>query len=266
MILTSADSAAAATAAKVVESSTSTEQQQPKENDTKVGLDLLGPAGTQGFLHSLRHFMRRGKFPIVIQEGAVANHKCAPSVTTHKRNKKKKKQSSEQDFQYSVESLVFYETVLDRHEHSNNGRKRPRSRQRQVLSFCFTSAPIPGKFLPHKAAELGVPKGPLFAELKSGQSVTFTNDDGVEKTVESHQVVTPPSPGAAVLVLYYPTVEIGKQVFASDKLRHVVESNDVCVDAVFHLAPESVFAATLCSALDSQWQRHRRWRRVDHSD
>lgn len=45
-------------------------------------------------------------------------------------------------------------------------------------------AKVPGRFLPDKALELGVPRGQLFAALKSGKSVTL--EDG--RVIEPHLV------------------------------------------------------------------------------
>ena len=42
-----------------------------------------------------------------------------------------------------------------------------------AISYICQLAPLPGKFFPKKAIELGVPKGPLFGELQSGKTVTL---------------------------------------------------------------------------------------------
>lgn len=44
-----------------------------------------------------------------------------------------------------------------------------------ALSYICQLADLPGKFLPQKAIELGVSKGPLFGELKQGRVVTLDN-------------------------------------------------------------------------------------------
>ena len=43
-------------------------RRQPEEHTG--GIELHGPVGTQAFVHSLRHFMRRDRFEFVIREGA----------------------------------------------------------------------------------------------------------------------------------------------------------------------------------------------------
>lgn len=45
----------------------------------------------------------------------------------------------------------------------------------ESTSVCYICqlVSLPGKFFPKKAIELGVPKGPLFADLHSGKTVTL---------------------------------------------------------------------------------------------
>ena len=60
----------------------------------------------------------------------------------------------------------------------------------QVMSYLFTTPPIPGKFNIKRALELGIPKGPLYSKLKNGHTVTYTSTiDGLEKTVSSEEVM-----------------------------------------------------------------------------
>jgi ribonuclease Z len=41
-----------------------------------------------------------------------------------------------------------------------------------ALGYVFEEKPMPGRFMPNKAKELGVPEGPLFARLQNGEEVT----------------------------------------------------------------------------------------------
>jgi ribonuclease Z len=41
-----------------------------------------------------------------------------------------------------------------------------------ALGYVFEENPMPGRFMPNRAKELGVPEGPLFARLQGGQAVT----------------------------------------------------------------------------------------------
>ena len=60
---------------------------------------------------------------------------------------------------------------------------------------------IPGKFLPHKAASLGVPRGPLYGQLAKGQEVTAVNG----KLVKPEDVMEATTPGPIVLIVDCPS-------------------------------------------------------------
>jgi ribonuclease Z len=60
---------------------------------------------------------------------------------------------------------------------------------------------IPGKFLPHKAASLGVPRGPLYGQLARGQEVTAVNG----RVVRPEDVMEPSAPGPTIAVVDCPT-------------------------------------------------------------
>jgi ribonuclease Z len=60
---------------------------------------------------------------------------------------------------------------------------------------------IPGKFLPTKAASLGVPRGPLYGQLCKGQEVTAVNG----KIVRPEDVMEAATPGPVVLVIDCPS-------------------------------------------------------------
>lgn len=285
-ILTTADGAAAADAEGIVEQQKKKEQQQKlssasmlkgknsqKQASTKnenaaqrPDLEIVGPSGTQMFLNSLRHFMRRESFKVHVHEGFIEN--LCPSKQSRK-GKKKKFESAADEFSFTIQSLICFETMAterlgDHWQSSPGSKKRPHpgphgEHRRQVLSFIFRTPRIPGKFLPDKAVELGVPKGPLFAQLKSGKSVVFTDKSGNEITVESAQVVTPSSPAVAVMILYYPSQEVAQQVYASKHILDVIESADVCLELVIHIAPQHLVEEGM-----SFWKRHDSNKTVQH--
>ncbi|WIA31761.1 hypothetical protein OEZ86_002633 [Tetradesmus obliquus] len=70
---------------------------------------------------------------------------------------------------------------------------------------CKTKNPlasIPGKFNPKKAAQLGVPRGPMLGELQRGIAVTIPNG----KVIQPHEVMdTPATPGACLLLVDCPS-------------------------------------------------------------
>ncbi|KAF8070965.1 TRZ4 [Scenedesmus sp. PABB004] len=71
-----------------------------------------------------------------------------------------------------------------------------------VLSYVCQLSSTPGKFDPQKAAQLGVPRGPLFGELQRGKSVTAANG----RVVTPADVMDPPElPGACLVVVDCPS-------------------------------------------------------------
>jgi ribonuclease Z len=201
----------------------------------KNGVDIVGPSGTQQFYQSLSHFMQRKDFHVRIKEGNV--EKLVVEAPASKR--------SPEQISISIQSFSVSATDTkgcNTPSPSTVGVKRPRSGSddgdsSEVLSFLFTSPPIPGKFQPQKASELGVPKGPLFGKLKSGQSVTFLTEDGEKVTVSSNQVVSPSTPGIAVLVLCYPTPAIADSLMTSNQLQSSLTA-DIILDVVCHLTDD----------------------------
>jgi ribonuclease Z len=113
----------------------------------------------------------------------------------------------------------------------------------EVLSFIFTTPPIAGKFLADKAQELGVPRGPLYAKLKMGESVTFKDEEGVERTVESHQVVAKGHLGVAVAVIYCPSHHVLQQLEQSSALTAMKKSEaDLPVlEVMVHMTSYTLF-------------------------
>lgn len=97
---------------------------------------------------------------------------------------------------------------------------------REILSFLFTTPPIQGRFMIEKAKSLGVPRGPLYGQLKAGKTVTFLRSSSPDSdsetttvTVESHQVVEPGSPGVVVAVLCYPCLDVLDQLKNSREVK-----------------------------------------------
>lgn len=59
-----------------------------------------------------------------------------------------------------------------------------------ALGYVFEENPMPGRFMPERAKALGVPEGPLFARLQSGQAVKVG-----ERTVQPESVTGLPRTG-----------------------------------------------------------------------
>ena len=76
----------------------------------------------------------------------------------------------------------------------------------------------PGKFLPQKAKELGVPAGPLFKKLVAGESITL--EDG--RVINSSDCVTAPTHGDKILVLDARSINDVKQIDNIDRYNLIV--------------------------------------------
>ncbi len=92
----------------------------------------------------------------------------------------------------------------------------PLRHTKQCYGYTLEEEARPGAFHPEMATGLGVPRGPLWSTLQSGESVTLA--DG--RVVESSQVMGPPRSGRKFSYvtdsLYFP--EISKEVANSDLL------------------------------------------------
>lgn len=92
----------------------------------------------------------------------------------------------------------------------------PLRHTRVCYGYTFQEDPRPGAFFPEKAVALGVPRGPLWSVLQSGQEVMLA--DG--SVVKPEQVLGPPRSGRKFSFvtdsLYFP--EISRQVADSDLL------------------------------------------------
>ena len=247
MILTSSDiTAAAMESAKAAlgnSSSPGPSNGLKGSDESKPGLDLIGPTGSNKFCLSLRHFMRREKFEIRIKEGNYSEQE--EKKLKQKKMKQKGNQRGGESFR--VSSIAFQRNNSNRCV----GQKRPRCdlASEEVLSFVFTSPPILGKFLAEKAKALGIPPGPLYGQLKSGQAATFQDQDGKQRRVESHEVVEPGSPGIRVAIFYYPSYDVFHQIMsckAINELRGVEDETQPKLELVVHMAPRDIFNSTVC--------------------
>jgi ribonuclease Z len=91
---------------------------------------------------------------------------------------------------------------------------------------------IPGKFLPQKAASLGVSRGPLYGKLQKGESVEAANG----QMVHPQDVMEPSTPGPTVLVLDCPSVKFIDGLVEGMKAWQEDERKRERVALVVHLA------------------------------
>ncbi len=67
----------------------------------------------------------------------------------------------------------------------------PLNHTKPCLGYCFTEKMRPGVFRPEDALQLGIPRGPMFARLQSGETVTL--EDG--RVITPDQVMGSPRKG-----------------------------------------------------------------------
>ncbi|GAB4820364.1 hypothetical protein N2152v2_007410 [Parachlorella kessleri] len=97
--------------------------------------------------------------------------------------------------------------------------------------------PIPGKFLPKKAAQLGVPSGPLYGKLARGETVTTAGG----KVVTPEEVMEPSTPGPVILVVDCPSQEFVEGLVSAPALaRWAHPENRDKVACVVHLGERGV--------------------------
>lgn len=246
MILTTADISSTTIAdAKVAAKGAGnmpTKQPGAHEPGPLPGLDIIGPKGTQQFVQSLRHFMRRDSYQVRVHEGTYVN-------TGNKKSKKRKRNEEVKEY-FSIETVA----CVDNQDSHNQAGATNETGEKTLLSYIFTSPPILGKFLADKAKELGIPPGPLYGQLKSGKSVTFLDKDGKEQSVESHQVVEAGSPGISTAVLYYPSENVLEQLIKSLAMHELKERTgpkDPILELIVHIAPPDIFKSYACN----EWRK-----------
>jgi ribonuclease Z len=268
------------------------------DEQRELDLTLVGPVGMKDFMHALRHFVFCEHFRIQTREGADVcdleiigkqqQQQQQQQQQHQQRNshkiKKQKKGSNDAFMNFFITSLAFDYEQPRRTTHllvatSANTTTSPSTTstttsissqsQQQTISYLFTTPPIPGKFEIEKATVLGIPKGPLFTQLKAGKTVTFIHPEtGQQQLVHSHQVVTPPSPGIAVMVLRYPLSPLFsssrkannvddkknehglllKRFFQTLNLPDLLRFKNVHLELILHLCTQSDFASDVAVA------------------
>ena len=240
------------------------------EEDIPADLEIVGPNGIKIFLHSLRHFMRRDRFKVNAHEGyydsSALQNNNAVSTNQQKKSrtkKKRKKENSneEQTFGFAVKSIpISYNSYAQYPQHYDttsiiqDQSSQPPSITKQAISYIFTTPPLPGKFLINKAIELNIPRGPLYAQLKRGEDVTYIDSKtNEERTVKSEEVVEKPTPGVCVAVIYCPTLDVLDKLIVDESLVALEQDNttkkqeeskkpsEVELDVMVHFTPKQIF-------------------------
>jgi ribonuclease Z len=186
---------------------------------TSKSVQIIGPSPSTGSLvHSLRHFMNLKQRVQVVEPPPLLE----PVQTSY----------------YSIRMLLPEQQLQQQQQQSlgsESSRKRPRSCSSSAaneagnnkVSFVFQTPRIPGKFQPDQAKQLGVPKGPMFASLCKGNSVTLV--DGT--VIASCQVMTADSPPLSILVLHYDEESPALMQSAAMAVR------DTTIELIVHMVP-----------------------------
>ena len=227
-------------------------------------LEIVGPDGTTTFLHSLRHFMRRDRFKVHAHEGrydsSLNKNYVSSGVTAKKKAKRKKSKGNDnndnEEIGFNVKSIpISYDANCQQPKSYDESDPAAQSvaNTKQAVSYLFTTPPIPGKFLIDKAKALNVPRGPMYAQLKAGKSVTFSDPDtSEERTVTSDEVVAKSSPGIGVAVIYCPTFMSLDELQAADTFKALEKGgqdpdnngnseSELKLEVMVHLTPKSIF-------------------------
>jgi hypothetical protein len=172
-------------------------------------MDIVGPVGLRSFWDSTSHFMRLNESYLTIRE-------CSQVFTS----------------KYSdVEVLAIPVPNFN------------------AVCYVIRTPTLPGKFDLSRAVELKVPKGPMYAKLKGGESVTIA--DG--SVVLPEQVLGAPFLGRNVAIIC-DEGDCSNSFMASLKTAYDWKSE--CFDCVVHLA---------CS-LRTQTDEYRSWQTEAFTD
>ena len=216
-------------------------------------LYVLGPRGTQEYVHAMRHFVRRPQFRITVPNNNIDN-----GNTTRTRTR------TADDDEPEIKRLRIIENSSERSASDSNPppsscpesfqdggftilslpyteRCTQQQRVTELMSFYIFTQNQPGKFNVKKATEIGIPKGPLFGKLKAGETVTFTHPQTHENiTVHPHQVVGLTIPGQAVLILQYPMDRIHAFLKSIDHHLRSKQQTEEQLQIVVHLGSKTV--------------------------
>lgn len=236
LILTSAD------AAQASHDASSGTGDGVEKSDTATGtLKIIGPIGTKDYIHSLRHFVKRDRFPLTIHEGeyeAVA--KEGHGVVS--RNTKEKKRKINDDKNENDLGMFSVKTIPMARRIPKKGKDNAIvTVETGVASFIFTTTPISGKFQVERAKAIGIPLGPLYAKLKQGQTITFQHPETDKKiTVRPDQVLDAGNSGVTVILIYCPDEYVFDQIQQNHLLQSYHGSNS-SLELIIHYTPKHIF-------------------------
>jgi ribonuclease BN (tRNA processing enzyme) len=157
----------------------------------RTSLDIVGMPGLQTFWNSTSHFMRLNESYISIREVAPPQHNVQPTATRLKYG------DIEVVAVPIVASSASAPTSFTPLSSSSATSSASFEMKYYGVSYVCQTPTLPGKFDVQRAAALNIPKGPMYAQLKNGKSVTLANGD----IILPDQVLGPPQVGRNVAVL-----------------------------------------------------------------
>merc|ERR1712238_197790 len=115
---------------------------------------------------------------------SINNNNQHPEKQLHEKKDKKTQKVQESMDYFRIQPLRFTRfirgPIMCRRPHhdddSSNSTKSNSIEKHDVTSYIFRTPSIPRRFVLAKAKALGVPPGPLYAQLKAGKTVKFWNN------------------------------------------------------------------------------------------
>lgn len=244
MILTSADAAQASQDS----GSDTLHSSNDKRDDVAGTLKIIGPIGTKDYIHSLRHFMKRDRFPLTVHEGEYEHFaKEGHGVISRHTKGKKRKHCGDNDEDgtddmgmFSIKTVPMRQRIKILTLNSDES-----IAEVGVTSFIFKTTPIKGKFQVDKAKKIGIPPGPLYAQLKQGKMITFTHPTSGEIiNVMPDDVLEEGHDGVTVILVYCPDDYVLEQIRRNSAFKQFQSGFDTSLELVIHYAPRNIFQST----------------------
>ncbi|QDZ24929.1 metallohydrolase/oxidoreductase [Chloropicon primus] len=185
--------------------------------DGRSFLSVFGPKGMKDFTNCLRTYINIRDIRLGVKEIGEGDAPVAASGASLREKESAAGAGARYHTLVKNEAVEISSVVLEVEDSDLQPGKRPRLEEEACLSrrnnsvdkqvavsvYMIDLCDIPGKFLPHKAMELGVPKGPAFGKLCRGESVMNT----FGKYVAPGEVMEPSIPGPTAIILDLPTVD-----------------------------------------------------------
>eukprot|EP00111_Clytia_hemisphaerica_P001366 TCONS_00003881-protein len=202
--------------------------QKPQDVKKKLTVNVYGPDGIQNVLAAAHGFMKFDKSGMCLE--------------THEYGKNKVGKIYE-DIELAVQPIPIFGSAPV----SASGMSFSRHRLLEPLMPSLTHAPpalcfgihlkpLPGKFDPVRANELGVPSGPLRGQLQAGIEVTLDNGTVVKKS----DVCDPDIPGTHILIVDCPSISFIDSLTTNNILQKYTVKGEQQAGLVLHLSPQTV--------------------------